>query len=64
MITKIPFYNTYEGWQEFGYHVVKGEKSTKKNKDGNALFHKGQVADNINFDDYDDYLDELDFRGE
>lgn len=37
---------TYEEWQEHGYHVVKGEKSHKRNESGKCVFSRDQVEEN------------------
>ena len=36
-------YKTYQEWKDADYHVVAGEKSIKRNKDGVCLFSRKQV---------------------
>ena len=42
-------YRTYEGWKVLGYHVVKGEKSTRRDKAGVCVFSEAQVLENAQF---------------
>jgi hypothetical protein len=34
---------TYKRWDELGFHVIKGEKSKKRNKKGVCVFSEEQV---------------------
>lgn len=36
---------TYEDWKLLGYHVIKGEKSSKKDSSGIPLFERSQVEE-------------------
>lgn len=45
-------YFTFKEWRAQGYHVKKGEKSTKRDDKGNALFSSKQVAQSLQ--EYDD----------
>jgi len=50
-------YKTFSQWNEIGFHVVKGEKSHKRNKKGECLFSEKQVRQAeclIGVLDYDD----------
>lgn len=53
-------YFTFKEWAGQGYHVKKGEKYTKRDDKGNALFSSKQVAQSINEydDEYEKGLDE------
>ncbi|MDD5065366.1 MAG: hypothetical protein PHQ35_11485 [Phycisphaerae bacterium] len=42
---------TYEEWQELGCHVIRGEKSRIRDKNGKALFDEDQVEEN----EYEDW---------
>ena len=54
---EVPEYETYEGWQELGYQVMRGEKSYHK-IDGVAVFHRDQVKDMEDEDDRELYFDD------
>ncbi|MDI6976208.1 ArdC-like ssDNA-binding domain-containing protein [Serratia sp. Se-RSBMAAmG] len=45
-------YLTFKEWKKQGYHVKKGEKSTKRDDKGNALFSSNQVEQSLQ--EYDD----------
>jgi hypothetical protein len=45
-------YLTFKEWAGQGYHVKKGEKSTKRDDKGNALFSSNQVEQSLQ--EYDD----------
>lgn len=36
-------YKTFKEWNTLGYKIHKGEKSHKRNKDGDAMFSDNQV---------------------
>jgi hypothetical protein len=57
-------HKTYEGWKKERCHVVRGEKSHKRNKDGKALFSEDQVEEDMEDDDFYDALDgyDMDWR--
>jgi hypothetical protein len=40
---------TYDDWKELGFHVIKGEKSCGRNKNGQCVFSPAQVEE----DDFD-----------
>lgn len=46
---------TYDEWKELGFHVMRGERSTKRNKNGQAVFSPDQVEEDESegFDPYD-----------
>lgn len=46
---------TYIEWQELGYHVRKGERSTGRNKSGEAIFTRKQVEES-NEREYEDEI--------
>ena len=51
---------TYQDWQDCGYYVRKGEVSTARDKDGNAVFTREQVSEQNDIGDYlleDDLFD-------
>jgi len=50
-------WKTYDEWQEMGYQVQRGEKSTQRDAWGTPLFSEDQVYNPITADaeDYDDY---------
>ncbi len=54
-------YKTYEQWQEEDCHVMRGEKSHKRNSKGEAVFSEDQVEDN---EDSLGYMDEWDVHGD
>lgn len=41
-------YKTFKQWKKSGYHVVKGQKSTKRSEIGEALFSSNQVEEDYN----------------
>jgi len=49
-------WRTYEEWFEYNRHVIKGEKSTRRNKKNQPIFSLGQTEhnDNIYNEDYDE----------
>lgn len=55
-------FKTWDEWKEEGYFIRYGEKSTKRNEKGVALFSEEQVVFDDNFlDDYSEmYPDEQD----
>lgn len=46
---------TYKRWNELGFHVIKGEKSKKRNKRGVCVFSEEQVEENGDDYSWDDY---------
>ena len=40
---------SFDDWTSLGYHIKRGERSTKRDKSGVALFSSDQVSD-----EYDD----------
>ena len=36
---------TYEGWKLLGYHVIKGERATGRDKEGTCTFTLEQVEE-------------------
>jgi hypothetical protein len=63
-------YRTFDEWKNYGRHVIKGEKSKKRNKDGVAVFEINQtdksvyfVSDNKgNEDGFGEYMDNEIFK--
>ena len=54
---------TYEEWKLLGYHVMKGEKATGRNKQDEATFAREQVDDADAWTDAvpDQHLSDIDF---
>jgi hypothetical protein len=48
---------TYEDWQTIGYQVIKGEKSTGRDKNGKATFTRNQVEERDNDIDTNDPME-------
>lgn len=40
-------YRTFDEWKAAGFHVIKGQKSHKRNERGQAVFSLSQVSQNI-----------------
>ncbi len=36
-------YKTFKKWKKKGYSIIRGERSSKRNKKGKPLFHLNQV---------------------
>jgi len=53
---------TFDEWKALGYHVIKGEQHTGRNKDGICTFTREQVEEHDEYED--DYLDRDDYLGD
>jgi hypothetical protein len=47
---------TYDEWKELGFHVVKGEKSQKRNENGKCVFSSRQVEENEDDNELYEYV--------
>lgn len=55
---------TYDSWMAAGFHVRKGERSTQRNKKGEAVFTRDQVEENGPRDHDDQILSHDDLYGD
>lgn len=58
-----PIYKTYNEWRKEGRQVIRGQKSHKRNENGEAVFAYTQTEPHIRRDyDYDDPITYLDLH--
>ena len=43
---------TWDQWRNCGYHVIRGQLSSGRDKDGNATFTRAQVTEQEDLSDY------------
>lgn len=53
---------TFDGWKARGYSVIKGQKSTGRNREGKATFSRAQVTDSRQGNEDDLYEDDWMFQ--